>query len=81
LSARRPGKGRRPPPGKGRRLPVRRGMPELPEVAIKRAAVRPGSKMRIGKGGQRMVFGHRIIQVEGIPIMKFNLREKRIEED
>jgi len=74
MSARRPSKGRRPPPVRPRR-------PEIPEVSIRRAAIRPGSKMRIGKGGQRMIFGNRIIQVEGINIMKFNFREKKIEED
>lgn len=78
MSARRPSKGRRPPVRPVR--PVRPRRPELPEVAIRRAAIRPGSKMRIGKGGQRMIFGHRIIQIEGIPIMKFNLREKKVEE-
>ena len=76
MSARRPSKGKRPPVTPGR--PVR---PELPEVAIKHAAVRPGSKMRIGRGSQRMIFGNRIIQVEGIPVMRFNLRTKKVEED
>lgn len=70
MSRRRPGKGR---------PPVRPGRPKLPEVAkIRLPPSPPGSKRRVGKGKQRMIFGNRIIQVEGISLIKFNIEEKKV---
>ena len=74
MSARRINKGKKPPVRPGKK-------PELPEVTlIRHTPSLPGSRRRIGKGSQRMIFGNRIIQVEGIPIMKFNLRTKKVED-
>lgn len=75
MSTRRPSKGRRPPVRPGRR-------PRLPEVKlIRRQPSPPGSRRRIGKGSQRMIFGNKIIKIEGIRIRKFNWKEKKVEED
>jgi len=70
MSARRPVKGR---------PPVRPGRPELPEVAMIRVPpTPPGSKRRVGKGRQRLVFGNKIIQIEGISLIRFNIEEKKV---